>query len=82
MNFSTNLVLYFFIHEDTFNCNWRKCYLQYALALHKKYSVSGSDDVIFSPSKERLEKNGLLPKEIGWFPEKITSELDMIILEV
>lgn len=52
-----------------------------ALALHnKKYSVSGSDDAIFSPSKERLEKNGLLPKEIGWFPEKITSELDAIIL--
>ena len=52
-----------------------------ALALHhKKYSVSGSDDAIFSPSKERLEKYGLLPKEIGWFPEKITTELDAIIL--
>lgn len=52
-----------------------------ALALHHKgYEVSGSDDGIFSPSKERLEKHGLLPKEIGWFPEKITSELDAIIL--
>ena len=52
-----------------------------ALALHHKgYEVSGSDDAIFSPSKERLEKHGLLPKEIGWFPEKITSELDAIIL--
>ena len=52
-----------------------------ALALHhKKYSVSGSDDAIFSPSKERLEKYGLLPKEIGWFPEKITTKLDAIIL--
>ena len=51
------------------------------LALHnKKYSISGSDDAIFSPSKERLEKHGLLPKEIGWFPEKITPELDAIIL--
>ena len=52
-----------------------------ALALHHKgYQVSGSDDAIFSPSKERLDKHGLLPKEIGWFPEKITSELDAIIL--
>ena len=52
-----------------------------ALALlQKKYSISGSDDAIFSPSKERLEKYGLLPKEIGWFPEKITTELDAIIL--
>ena len=52
-----------------------------ALALHHKgYSVSGSDDAIFSPSKERLEKHGLLPKEIGWFPNKITPELDAIIL--
>ncbi|MAR39952.1 MAG: peptidoglycan synthetase [Flavobacteriales bacterium] len=52
-----------------------------ALALHHKgYEVSGSDDAIFSPSKERLDKHGLLPKEIGWFPEKITSELDAIIL--
>ena len=52
-----------------------------ALALHhKKYSISGSDDAIFSPSKERLEKYGLLPKKIGWFPEKITTKLDAIIL--
>ena len=52
-----------------------------ALALHHKgYEVSGSDDAIFSPSKERLDKHGLLPKVIGWFPEKITSELDAIIL--
>ncbi len=52
-----------------------------ALALHHKgYEISGSDDAIFSPSKERLDKHGLLPKEIGWFPERINSELDAIIL--
>lgn len=52
-----------------------------ALALHKKgYEVSGSDDEIFEPSRSRLEKAGLLPGEYGWFPEKITSELDVIIL--
>ncbi len=52
-----------------------------ALALHNKgYKVTGSDDAIFEPSKSRLDKKGLLPKELGWFPEKITAEIDSIIL--
>ena len=52
-----------------------------ALALHHKgYEVSGSDDIIFDPSKSRLEKYGLLPAEFGWFPDKINSDLDAIIL--
>jgi len=52
-----------------------------ALALHHKgFDVTGSDDAIFSPSKERLEKYNLLPKEIGWFPSKINSNLDAVIL--
>ncbi len=52
-----------------------------ALALHDKgYQVTGSDDAIFEPSKSRLEKKGLLPKEKGWFPEKITSDIEAIIL--
>ena len=52
-----------------------------ALALHNKgYKVTGSDDAIFEPSKSRLEKKGLLPEEFGWFPKKITQEIDAIIL--
>lgn len=52
-----------------------------ALALHNKgYQVTGSDDAIFEPSKSRLEKKGLLPAEIGWFPEKITQDIEAIIL--
>lgn len=52
-----------------------------ALALHHKgFDITGSDDAIFSPSKERLEKYNLLPKEIGWFPSKINSNLDAVIL--
>lgn len=52
-----------------------------ALALeHKGYSISGSDDIIFEPSKSRLADKKLLPEEFGWFPEKITSELDAVIL--
>lgn len=52
-----------------------------AIALHNKgYHVTGSDDTIHDPSKSRLEKKGLLPKEFGWFPEKINDSLDVIIL--
>ena len=52
-----------------------------ALALHQKgEKVTGSDDAVFEPSKTRLAKKGLLPKEMGWFPDKITSEIDAIIL--
>ncbi|WP_282166033.1 UDP-N-acetylmuramate--L-alanine ligase [Cellulophaga baltica] len=52
-----------------------------ALALnHKGYIVTGSDDVIFEPSKTRLAAEGLLPKTFGWFSEKITSNLDAVIL--
>ena len=52
-----------------------------ALALNQKgFRVTGSDDAIFSPSKERLAKYNLLPNELGWFPNKITADLDAIIL--
>lgn len=52
-----------------------------ALALHHKgETVTGSDDTIFDPSKSRLEKYGLLPEAFGWFPEKITVDLDAVIL--
>ena len=52
-----------------------------ALALeHKGYVITGSDDVIFEPSKSRLAAKGLLPEEFGWFPDKITSDLDAIVL--
>jgi len=52
-----------------------------ALALSKKgYNVTGSDDEIFEPSKSRLKKIGILPTKLGWFPEKITNQLDGVIL--
>jgi UDP-N-acetylmuramate: L-alanyl-gamma-D-glutamyl-meso-diaminopimelate ligase len=52
-----------------------------ALALNSKgYQVTGSDDQIFEPSLSRLEKVGILPKEMGWFPEHITPDLEAIIL--
>ena len=52
-----------------------------AIALHEKgYQVTGSDDAIFEPSKTRLDQRGILPEELGWFPEKITEDLDAVIL--
>ncbi|MCF6167549.1 Mur ligase family protein [Lutibacter sp.] len=52
-----------------------------AIALQEKgYIVTGSDDAIFEPSKSRLEVKGLLPKKMGWFPEKINSKLHAILL--
>ena len=52
-----------------------------AIALKKKgILVTGSDDEIFEPAKSRLRKYDLLPIDEGWFPERITGELDAIIL--
>ncbi len=52
-----------------------------ALALSDKgYQISGSDDVIFEPSRTRLQAAGLLPEAMGWFPEKIGPGLDAVIL--
>lgn len=52
-----------------------------AIALHKNgFEVTGSDDVLFEPSVSRLARYGILPKEAGWYPEKITNDLDAIIL--
>ena len=52
-----------------------------ALALaHKGYRVTGSDDVIFEPSKSRLAEKGLLPEAFGWYVDKIQPNLDAVIL--
>lgn len=52
-----------------------------ALALVEKgYQVTGSDDEIYEPSRTRLQQAGILPETYGWFPDKITSDLDGIIL--
>lgn len=52
-----------------------------AIALRLKgYEVTGSDDEIFEPAKSHLAKYGILPDSIGWNPDKITSDLDAVIL--
>ncbi|MBS2096856.1 UDP-N-acetylmuramate--L-alanine ligase [Carboxylicivirga linearis] len=52
-----------------------------AIALHLKgFTVTGSDDEVFEPSKSRLAAHGLLPKKEGWDEMNISDELDAIIL--
>jgi UDP-N-acetylmuramate: L-alanyl-gamma-D-glutamyl-meso-diaminopimelate ligase len=52
-----------------------------AIALKQKgEEVTGSDDQIFEPSRSRLESHGILPDEMGWYPDKITEDLDTIVL--
>lgn len=52
-----------------------------ALALKVKgYQITGSDDEIYEPSKSLLASHGILPDKLGWFPEKITSDLDAVIV--
>ena len=52
-----------------------------AIALHKKgFKVTGSDDVLFEPSVSRLSKYGLFPEKEGWYPERITPDIDAVIL--
>ncbi|GJM30246.1 MAG: peptidoglycan synthetase [Cyclobacteriaceae bacterium] len=52
-----------------------------ALALHQAgIIVTGSDDMIFEPSKSRLAAHGLLPQTIGWKPERVHKDLDAVIL--
>ena len=52
-----------------------------AIALSRKgVQVTGSDDEIFEPALSRLQQAGICPSAFGWFPEKITEQLDVIIL--
>ncbi|MGY5848170.1 UDP-N-acetylmuramate--L-alanine ligase [Salegentibacter sp. HM20] len=52
-----------------------------AIALQNQgHRVSGSDDVIYEPAKSALQNAGLLPEAEGWFPEKINTPLDAVIL--
>ncbi len=52
-----------------------------AIELHLKgYIVTGSDDEIYEPSASRLAQYDLLPAVTGWFPEKITTDLQSVIL--
>lgn len=54
--------------------------LALAVASKAGYKVTGSDDEIFDPALSHLREAGLLPDELGWHPERITRDIDAIIL--
>lgn len=52
-----------------------------AIALKKQgIEVTGSDDEFRNPSKSRLNEHGLLPEKEGWLAEKISEDIDVVIL--
>lgn len=52
-----------------------------ALVMHRKGNiVTGSDDEIYEPSRSVLANENLLPDQMGWNPDQITSDIDLVIL--
>ena len=58
--------------------------IMHSLAIELKkngHIVTGSDDVIYEPSKSNLKLHNLLPKKEGWSVSNISKDLDVVILE-
>ncbi|RRO15915.1 UDP-N-acetylmuramate--L-alanine ligase [Flavobacteriaceae bacterium 14752] len=52
-----------------------------AIALKLKgETITGSDDEIFEPSYSRLKQHDILPEKMGWHPEQISNNIDLVIL--
>ncbi|MGB0523278.1 MAG: UDP-N-acetylmuramate--L-alanine ligase [Flammeovirgaceae bacterium] len=52
-----------------------------AIALKEEgHQVSGSDDVIFDPAESNLKEADLFPDQLGWDANRISNELDLVIL--
>jgi UDP-N-acetylmuramate: L-alanyl-gamma-D-glutamyl-meso-diaminopimelate ligase len=52
-----------------------------AIALKEAgHQITGSDDEIFEPSRTALSEHELLPRKEGWYPDKITKDLDVVML--
>src|SRR4030095_9371171 len=57
--------------------------IMHSLAIVMKdrgHDVSGSDDEIYEPSKSRLAQKGLLPDTLGWRPDSIDLDIDLVVL--
>ncbi len=52
-----------------------------AIVLRRKgNAVTGSDDKITDPARSNLEREGIMPEEIGFDAGKITADMDAVIL--
>ena len=57
--------------------------IMHSLAIQLKkngHIITGSDDVIREPSKSNLKHHDILPLKEGWHLNKISNDLDMVIL--
>jgi UDP-N-acetylmuramate: L-alanyl-gamma-D-glutamyl-meso-diaminopimelate ligase len=57
--------------------------IMHSLAIALKLAgnnVTGSDDHFYEPSKSKLAKHGLLPENEGWDENRITNEIDFVVL--
>ena len=43
------------------------------------YNITGSDDIIYDPSKKRLKRQGILPKSLGYSKFNIHDQIDLVI---
>ncbi len=48
--------------------------------LAQGHEITGSDDTIFDPALSNLKAKGICPEEYGWFPNKVTQDVDMVVL--
>lgn len=54
---------------------------QLAIALKNNGNhVTGSDDEIFEPAKSNLEKAGLLPDKMGWDENRISTDIQLVVV--
>lgn len=52
-----------------------------AIALKRQgHTVTGSDDKIMDPALRSLQNEGLMPAEIGFFADRISSDIEAVIL--
>lgn len=52
-----------------------------AIALKQAgHEVTGSDDEIFEPARTALSENSILPETEGWYPEKLSPAVDVVML--
>jgi UDP-N-acetylmuramate: L-alanyl-gamma-D-glutamyl-meso-diaminopimelate ligase len=52
-----------------------------AITLQEKgHDITGSDDRIHDPARTQLREKGLLPPAEGWYPERITPDINAVIV--
>lgn len=52
-----------------------------AIALKQAgHEITGSDDEIFEPARSALGTHGILPQQEGWHPEKLSKDIDIVML--